>query len=166
MHLILLRHAPPHQMQAPLRILLAHQLIRRLRPLRALEDEEVIVGGMPPRVTLGAERRAEDDDVLGDARVDQVHAAHAAARVVEHPFARERRDLLRAQRLARQRRGGGGGRRRVRGERVRCHVRSVGFLEAADDVVHDAGGRVGVEGERVIDEGLEGLGVEDVPSVL
>ena len=86
MHLVLLGYTATHEVHVTRLVALHLQRARLERPLLADEDVEVVVGGVEARVALGAERRAKDDEVLGDARVDDVHRAHRAAGVVEHPL--------------------------------------------------------------------------------
>lgn len=86
MHLILLRRSSWEEMNAPSRIPLHLQRARPEGPLFAHKDVEIVVCSVQTRVSFCAERRPEDDEVLGDARVDNVHRAHGSARVVEHPL--------------------------------------------------------------------------------
>lgn len=87
---------------------------------------------MPARVTLCAERRSENDEVLGDGGVDDVHGAHGAAGVVEDPFF------------------------------VGVYVMGVGLGEVRGDVVDYGAGVVAVGGDGGLGEGVERGGVEDV----
>lgn len=73
-------------MHAALWVPLHRQRVCRCGPLLALQDVEVVVGGVSAGVAFCAERRSEDDQVFGYAGVDQVHGAHGAAGVVEEPF--------------------------------------------------------------------------------
>ncbi|KAJ9477967.1 hypothetical protein PHBOTO_001549 [Pseudozyma hubeiensis] len=50
------------------------------------QDVEVVVGGVTTSVTLGADGSAEEDEILRDRRVDDVHATHRTTGVVEHPL--------------------------------------------------------------------------------
>jgi len=86
MHLVLLRDATTHEVHVAGLVSFHFERAGLECPLLSDEDVKVVVGGVEARVALGAERRAKDDEVLGDARVDDVHRAHRAARVVEHPF--------------------------------------------------------------------------------
>ena len=86
MHFVLLGYAATHEVYVTRLVALHLERTRLERPLLADEDVEVVVRGVEARVALGAERRAKDDEVLGDARVDDVHRAHRAAGVVEHPL--------------------------------------------------------------------------------
>lgn len=63
-------------------------------PLFAFEDVEVVVGGMTASVAFCAEWRAEDDEIFGQRRVQDIHASHGAAGVVEEPAVRERRGAI------------------------------------------------------------------------
>lgn len=140
MHFILLRNTSWHEMHAPSRIPLHLQSTWLELPLLADQNVKVVVGGMQPRVPLRPEWCSEDDQVLGDARVDDIHRAHCAAGVVEHPFGRVRveRDLR----------------------------RWVGSGEVCDDVGYHARSVVwrGCNGclRKFVDRGW----VEDIPSVL
>lgn len=104
MHLVLLGDTTAHEVHVTRSVPLHLQRARLERPLLADEDMEVVVGGVKARVALRTERRAKDDEVLGDARVDDVHRAHRAAGIVEHPFG-----AVRVDRYARVGVGIGGG---------------------------------------------------------
>ena len=86
MHLVLLGDATTHEVHVAGAVPLHLEGTGLERPLLTNEDVEIIIGGVQARVTLGAKGRAEDDEVLGDAGVDDVHRAHRAACVAEHPF--------------------------------------------------------------------------------
>jgi len=85
-HLVLLGDATTHQVHVTGAVPLHLQRARLERPLLPDEDVEVVVGGVEAGVSLRTQRRAKDDQVLRDARVDHVHRPHRAPRVVEHPF--------------------------------------------------------------------------------
>ena len=140
MHLVLLGDATAHEMHVTGAVPLHLQRARLERPLLSDEDVEVVVGGVEARVTLRTERRAKDDEVLRDARVDHVHRAHRAARVVEDPFG-----AVRVERDARARIGRG-----EIGDDVRDHPRCV----------------VGRRGERGQLELVQMDRIKDVPSIL
>ena len=91
---------------------------------------------------LRTKRSAEDEDILGDARVDNVHRAHRAARVVERPLLR----------VGVQPDVGG----------------SVGRSEVCDDVLRHERGvvRGWCGGDGGLRELVQALGVKDVPPVL
>ena len=72
---------------------------------------------MPSRVPLGTDRRSKNDQVLSDGCVNQVHGAHRAACVIEHPFL------------------------------VEVHVVGVRFGEVRDDVVDHGASVVAVSGD-------------------
>lgn len=55
-------------------------------PLFSLEDMEEIIGGVETTVTLCAQGCTEEDKILSDAGMNDVHGPHGAARVVEDPF--------------------------------------------------------------------------------
>lgn len=141
-HLVLLDLSSPQMVHAPRGVALHLQIRRLERPLLAHQNIEVVVRGVHARVSLRPERRPKDDQVLSDARVDDVHRAHGAACVVEHPLGRVG--------VERDSRGG------------------VGGGEVGDDVLdHEVyivrlrGGGYG--GFRDL---VNGRRIEDVPSVL
>ena len=86
MHLVLLGDTAAHEMHVTGAVPLHFERTGLERPLLPDEDVEIVVGDVQARVALCAEWRAKDDEVLGDAGVDDVHRAHRAARVVEYPF--------------------------------------------------------------------------------
>ena len=139
-HLVLLGDATTHQVHVTGTVPLHLQRARLERPLLPDEDVEVVVGGVEARVSLRTERRAKDDQVLRDARVDHVHRAHRAARVVEDPF--------RAVRVDRDARA------RVRRGQIR------------DDVRDHARRVVGRCGERGQLELVQMDRIKDIPSIL
>lgn len=161
-HLILLDDATAHVIHDALGVPLLDEGMGRVRPLLALEDIEVVVGRVPAAVALGAQRRAKDDQVLGDAGVDDVHAPHGAARVVEHPLRwewRNRREgtpdfsSFRAHRRRRKR-------------ALRDQVRPILFAQRVHNVVHHPCRRVRVQFQALVDQLLHLDRVEDVPSCL
>ena len=110
------------------------------RPLLSDKDVEVVVRGVHAGVTLSTERCPEDDEVLGDARVDDVHRTHGAAGIAEHPL------------------GGVG----VEGEDGgRVLGSEVGY-----DVGDDSVDVVWVRLDRVLRESVESFRSEDIPAVL
>ena len=111
-HLVLLGDTTAHEVHVPRLVPLHLQRARLERPLLTNEDMEVVVGGVEARVALRTKWRAKDDEVLGDARMDDVHRAHRAAGIVEHPFG-----AVRVDRYARVGIGGG-----EIGEDVRDHA--------------------------------------------
>ena len=139
-HLVLL-HMPTRQVVHVARAVNLHGEVRGIeRPLFPNENVEVVVRGVHARVALGTDGRAEDDEVLGDARVDDVHRAHRAPSVVEHP--------LRGVGVE-----GDDGGRVFRGE-------------VGDDVGDNSVNVIWVCLDRILGEGVEGLGIEDIPAVL
>ena len=82
----MLGDAAAHEVHVTGAVPLHLQRTRPERPLLSDEDVEVVVGGVEAPVSLRIERRAKDNQVLRDARVDHVHRPHRAARVVEHLF--------------------------------------------------------------------------------
>lgn len=139
-------------MHAPHGVPFHDKRLRRRSPLLPLHDVEIIVRGMPPRMSLGAQRRAEHNQILRQRRMQHVHAPHCAARVVVEPLGGQRGALRRGV----VRRGGRGGCRDggVVREGVGGDGGAVLGAEGGGDVVDDAGGGVGVEGEGVEDEGV------------
>jgi hypothetical protein len=85
-HLVLLCNATTQVVHVAGPVSLHLERARLERPLLADEDVEVVVCGMEARVTLRAERRPKDDEVLRDARVHDVHRAHRPTRIVENPL--------------------------------------------------------------------------------
>lgn len=88
MHLVLL-DVSTGKMVHTARLVHLHLELRWVeRPLLADKDVEVVIGSVHAGVALGAQGCAEDDEVLGDAGVDDVHATHGTAGIVEHPLGR------------------------------------------------------------------------------
>lgn len=110
------------------------------RPLLPDEDVEEVVREVHARVPLRADRRAEDEEVLGEARVHDVHRAHRPARVAQHPLG-----AVQVQRDA---------------------ARGVFGGEVRDDVGDDGVDVVGVLLHGCLGEGVQVIGVQDVPAVL
>ena len=140
-HLVLLDVATTKMVHGAFGIAFLDERVRWVGPLLALEDVEVVVGGVATRVALRTQRRAKHYQILRYRRVDQVHAAHCAARVVEDPFALQRRHLV------------------LRLPALRCGclwirmvrewvggdvIGAVGFTQSRDYVVDYTGGRVWV----------------------
>ena len=141
-HLVLLDMPSWQMVHAPRRVPLHLQFRRAERPLLPHKNIEVVVGGMQPRVSLRAEGRPEHNEVLSDARVDDVHRAHRAARVAQDPL------------------GGVG----VDGHAARGVLGAEVVLDVLDhepDVV-----RLWRGCDRGLRELVQALGVEDVPLVL
>lgn len=137
--------APSEVVHAPGLVHLHLQCTRAKRPLLAAQDVEVVVGGVQARVPLRAQRRPEDDEVLGDRRVDDVHRTHRAAGVVEDPLV-----------LA-----------RVERDHFSCGgVLRVGRGKVGDDVGDHGARVVAVRGHRCLRELVEGFGVENIPLML
>ena len=110
------------------------------RPLFPNEDVEVVIGGVHTSVSFGTERRAEDDEVLRNACVDDVHRTHRAASVADHPL----------------------GRVGVQSDDRRRVFRG----EVGDDVGDNSVDVIRMCLDRVLSKGMEGLGIEDIPAVL
>lgn len=66
-HLVLLHDAPLQVVHAAGRVDLGLELAGDVGPLLARQDVEVVVRRVSPRVAFGADGRAEDDEILGDA---------------------------------------------------------------------------------------------------
>jgi hypothetical protein len=98
---------------------------------------EIVVGSVPARVSLCAERGAKDDEVLGYRRVDDVHRAHSAASVVEDPFFGLADCML-----------------------------GMLLPQSVDDLVDDCSRVVGIVGEGAQGQLVELGGIKDVPSLL
>lgn len=86
MHLVLLRSSPWQQVDISRFIPLHLERTWPERPLFANEDVEVIIRGMQPTMSLGAEGRTKDDEIFSNGRVNDVHGTHSTPSVVEHPF--------------------------------------------------------------------------------
>ena len=85
-HFILFCSSPRKIVYASRRVSFHLQRARPERPLFSNQNIEIVVRGVQSRMTFRSQWCAEDDQVLGDARVDDVHGTHSAARVAEHPF--------------------------------------------------------------------------------
>ena len=55
-------------------------------PLLSDEDIEVVVCSVQSSVSFRPERGTEDDEILRDACVDDVHGTHGTTSIVENPF--------------------------------------------------------------------------------
>ena len=86
MHLVLLGDATAHEVHVARAVPFHLKRTRLERPLLADKNMEIVIGRVQTRVALGAKWGAKDDEVLCDAGVYNVHRAHRAACVVEHPF--------------------------------------------------------------------------------
>jgi len=140
-HLVLLNVSTAKMVHGAFGIALLDERVGRVGPLLAFEDVEVVVGGVAARVALRTQRRAKHNQILCYRRVDQVHAAHCAAGVVEDPFVLQRRHLVLGPPTLRC---GCLWIRMVR-ERVGSDViGTVGFAQRRDYVVDYTGGRVWV----------------------
>lgn len=64
---------------------------RIVSSLLSHEDMEVIVGSVPSRVSLCADGSAEEDEVFRDRGVQEIHATHGSASVVEDPLGLRRK---------------------------------------------------------------------------
>lgn len=159
-HFVLLDHPTFQMMDRTLRIHLFDQTVGPVRPLGPFEDVEVVVGGMAAGVPFGPERGPKDDEVLGDRRMEDVHASHRSASIVEDPFRRQRRYLVGVSVLEGLFWG------RMERERVGSDGGAVGALQRRGNVVHDSCGGVGIEGDGLLRESMNLCRVEDVPSLL
>ena len=104
-------------------------------PLLACQDMEVVIGSVAASVALGANGGTEDDEVLGDAGVDDVHGAHGAAGVVE--------DVL----------------------LVQVDIVGVQAMQLRGDVAHDAARVVAVRRDATLSQILQVVRLEDVEDV-
>ena len=86
MHLVLPCNTPFHEVDVTGTVDRLSEISRLKDPLFTLEDVEVVVGGVKTGMSLGTKRGAENDQVLGDGRVDDIHRTHRTSRVVEHPL--------------------------------------------------------------------------------
>ena len=86
MHLVLPRHTPFHEVDITGSIDRLCELAGLKDPLLALKDVEVVVGGVETAMSFGSEWGAENDQVLGDGRMNDVHGTHRASGIVEHPL--------------------------------------------------------------------------------
>ena len=130
---------------------------RRERPLLALQNMEIIITGVQARMSLRAERRPKDNKVLRQARMDDIHRAHRAARVAEDPLVRAR---IQGDTLAvAAPRGGGDG-----AEEREGRGRGLWVLgrEVREDVVDHGARVVPVRGHAGLGDGVDEFGVEDV----
>lgn len=85
-HLVLLGDTTAHKVHIARAVPFHFQGARLEGPLFPDKDMEIVVGGVQTRVALGAKWRPEDDEVLCDAGVDNIHGAHGATCVAEHPL--------------------------------------------------------------------------------
>ena len=62
------------------------KVTRSIGTLLANKDMEVIICSMSSGVTFCANRRSEEDQVLGEGGVKDIHSTHCATGIVEEPF--------------------------------------------------------------------------------
>jgi hypothetical protein len=134
----------------PVHLLL--ETARRECPLLTLEDVEEVVGRVQARMALRTERRAEEDEVLRDAGVDDVHGAHGAAGVVQDPVVLvmmrdRRRGVVNVKMDAARHSGVGGG-------------------EVCEDMREHSVGVVGIERDGLLGDGMKLDRVKDIPPML
>lgn len=150
MHLVLLSVEAREEVLVSRLVPFLLEAARRKRPLLAGQDVEIVVGGVQAAMTLGSERRSEEDEVLGDAGVDDVHGAHGTPGVIEHPF---RRDFVRG----------------CRGNAVNVEPDSrvrgdgVGRGEVGEDVGHHRVCVIRIKRDRLFCNGMQFNGVKDIP---
>ena len=72
MHLVLLDFTSAQMMHGSFGIAFAFQCIRWIGPLLAFENHEVVVCGMPTRVTFGSKSGAEDDQIFGNTGMNKL----------------------------------------------------------------------------------------------
>ena len=100
LHRILLDDATPEVVHVARVVNLFDQVASLVGRLLSCEDMKVVVCGVSAGMTFSPDGRTEDDEVsamssvmqsrdgtsLGDTGVDDEHAAHGSASIVEHPF--------------------------------------------------------------------------------
>jgi hypothetical protein len=84
-HLILLAGEAGKQVLISGLVNLLVQCTCREGPLLARENVEIVVRRVKTSVPLCAKRGAEEDEVLGDTSVNDVHSTHSTSSVVEDP---------------------------------------------------------------------------------
>lgn len=85
-HHILLDRAAPQMVDTSRRIMFCLERTCRERILATRQDVEVVVCGVSSSVTLGSNGSSEEDQVLGDGSMNDVHASHSTTGIVKHPF--------------------------------------------------------------------------------
>jgi len=154
-HLVLLDLTPREPVHAARRVDLSLVLARSVDDLGARQDVEVVIGCVATSVALGADRSAEDDEVLGDAwyqvsnelwreiegqshtGMNDVHSTHCTTGIVENPL--------------------------LIGVDVRLQLVLAGQL--INDVLDDGAGVVAMGGNAALGEVMEMVQVEDVEAV-
>lgn len=85
-HLVLLDDSSRHEVNGASWVNFLVQCSRLECPLLSNKDVEVVIRSVQARVTFRAKRCTEDNEVFGNAGVDDVHGAHGSPSVVEHPL--------------------------------------------------------------------------------
>jgi len=86
MHLVLPCHTTFHEIDITRTIDRLSEITGLKDPLLAMEDVEVVVGSVKTGMSLSSKWGAENDQVLGDGRMDDIHGTHGTSGVVEHPL--------------------------------------------------------------------------------
>lgn len=85
-HTVLLDHSALHVVDISRVVDFSSQVTSFVRCLLTLKNVKVVIGRMSARVAFRADRRTEDDQVLGDRGVQDEHGPHSSSGIVEHPF--------------------------------------------------------------------------------
>ena len=96
MHLVLPYNTSLHKVDRALGVHIHDKRMCIRNPLLTLQDVEVIICRVSACVSLRTHGRAEDNEVFGYGRVDEVHGPHGTTGIIEEPFVFERTDLVRA----------------------------------------------------------------------
>jgi hypothetical protein len=151
-HLVLLAREPWQKVLVTRFVHLLLETAGRERPLFALKNVKVVVGGVQAGVAFRAEWCTKEYEVFGDASMDDVHGTHSASGVVENPV------LL----LVVGRSGRGG----VDVEMDTTGSSRVGRREVREDVRHHSIRVVGIQRDSLPSYSVKLSGVEDVPPLL
>ena len=82
----MLDDASLHVMDLARQVNLLLQRSRLICCLPSLQNVKVVIGRVSARVSSGAHRRAENDEVFGDGRMQEEHGTHGIAGIVEDPL--------------------------------------------------------------------------------
>lgn len=139
-HFVLLNMSSGKVVDGTGRVSFNLQTARSECPLLSNEDVKVVVGGVQTAVAFRTERGAENDQVLGDTSMDDVHGTHSTTGIVEHPFVHISVDTnLR---------------------------RGIGLRKIPDDVVDHSSSVVGVGLNGRLRQFVQGFGLKDIPPIL
>lgn len=100
-------------------------------------------------MSFRAQRGSEDDEVLGDGGVNDVHGTHGATGIVEHPLGGVRKRIV-----------------VIECDNALLRVLGVCLVNGGKNVGDHAFGGIGRSSNRGLGELMEGFRVEDVVSVL